>query len=111
MCVSLLAGRRGRRLIRAFINDVYYPDGSLDPFRLYRSLPKTFIRQLGALFTLALALCAKSHTCKPALTTLEKDMELGAVKWLQHLSFFSGDLVTTSMSTALTSFKTGRLKV
>ena len=87
-CVSLLVGRRGRRLIRAFINDVYYADGSLDPLRLSRSLPKTCIRQLGAFFTLA-----KGHTCKPALTTLERDMDLGAVKLLQHLSFFSGHLV------------------
>ena len=47
---SLLVGRRGRRLIWASINDVYYADGSLDPLRLSRSLPKTFIRQLGAFF-------------------------------------------------------------
>ena len=36
---------------------------------------------------------AKGHTCKPALTTLERDMDLGAVKLLQHLSFSSGHLV------------------
>ena len=85
--------------------------GLLTPSASLALYPKLLSVNLVHFFTLALALCAKSHTCKPALTTLEKDMELGAVKWLQHLSFFSGDLVTTSMSTALTSFKTGRLKV